>query len=549
MKPDKYIEKVIKSVEDATGNFNSGLPAIEMRILGEILTLLKDLKLKNGNIVSGTKNLRIISGVQKKIEKLVISKKYVKDLADFVSSYNTIAAHHKSFYSQFPDFKPSPYYDMVKTTAMHNTIDALTEVGIKANVLNPMRNILLTAVTSGQSYASLTDTLRKEMIGEDGKPGSLSRYASTYAVTAISQFNGQYLAAINADMGFKWYGYRGSNKTTTREFCLHMTEKEYIHESEFETILAGDIDGHECKIYEATGLPYGLIEGTTPENFIVNRGGWNCNHSLYPLPDAAVPKEIRDNVEEKVARKGGSAQESDYKRTNSAETILEELKKRDNVLRSLSVRNMKDAGETDGLGNITLNRKQYEAFNNAVDKLLNGNSTDIDANEAGAVLTYWHERTHNLSKSLLSQAKFSIAQKNAMELATEFVAQETLHEFFKMFDAELPTKINYSSRYASMTSNYQSVVTKLSDIGGISRNDAVDKVKHHIMNEYIDQKTKKPTNSWEDQRNGLVNALYGAEIDGKVVDRRKLGSLVDSAIRCSDHQFKQRINKLLELIN
>ena len=61
------------------------------------------------------------------------------------------------------------------------------------------------------------------------------------------------------------------------------------------------------------------------------------------------------------------------------------------------------------------------------------NSIDEKPISEAAVLTYWHERTHNLSKSLLSQAEFNDEQKDAMELASEFVAQETLHEFFKMF--------------------------------------------------------------------------------------------------------------------
>ena len=303
---DAYIEKVIKSVEDATGKFNGALPAIERRMLDEIVVLLKDLRLKGGRIASSTENLKVINKIHKRLEKLVLSKDYVKDLAEFVRSYDAIASHHLSFYGKFSEFKPSAYYDMVKTTAMRNTIDALMEVGVRANVLQPLRGMLLTAVTSGQSYASLSETLRKELIGGDGVSGSLSRYASTYAVTAVSDFSGQYLSAINAGMGFKWYVYRGSNLTTTREFCRYMTKKEYIHESEFSTVLSGDIDGHQCAIYKkkddnkGTDLPYGLKAGTTPENFVANRGGWNCGHGLYPVPDGAVPKEVRERLEKKM---------------------------------------------------------------------------------------------------------------------------------------------------------------------------------------------------------------------------------------------------------
>jgi hypothetical protein len=47
-----------------------------------------------------------------------------------------------------------------------------------------------------------------------------------------------------------------------------LTEKRYIHKSEIKTILKGEIDGHQCEIYEKTGLPKGMIEGTTEQNLV-----------------------------------------------------------------------------------------------------------------------------------------------------------------------------------------------------------------------------------------------------------------------------------------
>lgn len=77
-----------------------------------------------------------------------------------------------------------------------------------------------------------------------------------------------------------------------------LTYKEYIHISEIPEILKGRIEiGGEiktCPINPKTELAYGLIEGTTPENFAVNVGGWNCRHQLVPIADEAVPKNIRE---------------------------------------------------------------------------------------------------------------------------------------------------------------------------------------------------------------------------------------------------------------
>jgi hypothetical protein len=39
-----------------------------------------------------------------------------------------------------------------------------------------------------------------------------------------------------------------------------------------------------------------MKEGTNADNFIVNRGGWNCGHQLIPVREEAVPKAIRNRV-------------------------------------------------------------------------------------------------------------------------------------------------------------------------------------------------------------------------------------------------------------
>lgn len=110
-------------------------------------------------------------------------------------------------------------------------------------------------------------------------------------------FTAQNNKLLTDDLDTEWFMYTGSNIETTREFCQHLTEKKYIHRSEIPTILTGKIDDHQCEIYEKTGLPYGMIDGTTPENFQVNCGGWNCRHQLVPVADAVVPADVRRRFE------------------------------------------------------------------------------------------------------------------------------------------------------------------------------------------------------------------------------------------------------------
>jgi hypothetical protein len=128
--------------------------------------------------------------------------------------------------------------------------------------------------------------------------------------------------------------------------------------------------------------------------------------------------------------------------------------------------------------------------------------------ETQAVLTYWHERTHNLSTKSYSLVKYTGNQELVMEFAVEFTTRKTLSDFYKMFDVEMPTTINLSSVMQVMVNNYQKAVSKLVEIGGIKEEDVILKIKQHIINGELD-----------DQKTGLVNALYEATMNGEIIDK------------------------------
>lgn len=169
------------------------------------------------------------------------------------------------------------------------------------------------AVTSNAKFSDLTRELHEHLTTTENKQGALSKYANTYATTSMSQYVGENNRLLTNDLGLEWFEYVGSNIETTREFCEHLTEKRYIHKSEIKTILKGEIDGYQCEIYEKTGLPKGMIEGTNEQNFQVNCGGWNCRHQLVPVAKEAVPLEIRAKFEKKAQDKIDNNIEDDTK--------------------------------------------------------------------------------------------------------------------------------------------------------------------------------------------------------------------------------------------
>ena len=297
------LKDVIETLDNAADSFDSIANKEQKKIYDEVIVLAKDLETDiTGKVKQSIANLKRLTLIKAKLAALSKDKEWVAGITRFAQYFGHLQKMQNEYYSQhFTEstlgMNAQKKNQLMREIAVQNTMDALMGDGLKANVTDKLNDILLRAVTSGAKFADLQDELRAHLMGENGGKGAFARYATTYATTALSQFAGQTNKLMTDDLGLEWFMYTGSNKETTREFCEHLTAKKYIHKSEIPTILTGliEYDGekHQCAIYEKTGLPLGMIAGTTPENFQCNCGGWNCRHQLVPVHELAVPADIR----------------------------------------------------------------------------------------------------------------------------------------------------------------------------------------------------------------------------------------------------------------
>lgn len=302
--PSEIIKQINDLVEQSAETFNGKVPALQQRVLDEITALLKDLKLKGGRIQANISNVRLVASISRKLQKLIFDEGYKSDVTDYLKTFNAISKLQNQYFKSLNErYRPSKMLDAVRLDSISSTLDGLTEAGLKSNVLDPIKKMLNQSVTTGGSYKELQDTLKVNLTDDETGDGMMSRYLKTYTVTSVSQYSRNYSQTASQGLNFKWYRYTGSNIKTTRCFCLAMTEKEFFHVSEIPDLLAGNFpeyEKHNCTIYSKTGLPDGMINGTNISNFITLAGGWNCQHGIYPVPDAFIPKELRDkfkNVE------------------------------------------------------------------------------------------------------------------------------------------------------------------------------------------------------------------------------------------------------------
>lgn len=323
-------KEVVSQLDGASQAFDGVITKTEKKIFDSAVELIKKLDVdQSGKIKTTTANLKLLSDIKTRLAQITSKDKaYLQGVKELAKSFDAIYRAQAQFYAtnfsqKTMNDKTKAKYEAMKRVAVTTTIDGLTGAGLQTNVLDPLGKTLLRAVTSGAKYSDLVDELRNQLMTLEGSDGSLSKYAKTYATTALTQYAGQNNRLFTDDLGAEWFQYVGSEIETTREFCHHLTAKEYIHVSEIPAILEGKIeyDGevHQCKMNPKTDLPYGLIEGTTPENFQVNVGGWNCRHQLVPIAKEAVPKELRAKFDSKTAEEIALKKAEEEKKQKIAE--------------------------------------------------------------------------------------------------------------------------------------------------------------------------------------------------------------------------------------
>lgn len=294
-KYEDIIRQITIQLSKSVERLNKGVQASEQELYNHLLEIIKEFKISNGRLVNGVENLKKLQGLQTRMERLMLTDTYLREVEQFMKTFRILENLNREYFTAvMGQYSPTRTMVALRQVAIQKATNNLIGQGLAVNVAERVQQLLIDSITSGGSYASLADQIGKDVVTSDGKQGILSRYVKTVATDAVNQYNAQVQETIAQDLNLSWARYVGGLIETSREFCERLVEKDYIHKSELPTIVKGMIDGHQVQLSRYTGLPKGMIEGTDADNFKIRRGGYNCGHQLYWVPDAVVPKALRD---------------------------------------------------------------------------------------------------------------------------------------------------------------------------------------------------------------------------------------------------------------
>ena len=294
---------ILTAIEKAIEDFNKNIPRAQREMYAGIEDELRRLDLSGNKIKATVKNLKIIAAIKNKMLKLILTPEYKKSVKEFATAFNEITTLQNDYWRGIEStFKPRPLIREIRKAAISDTVKALTESGIGANISDQITNILRTNITSGGSLKQLTGQLRESLL-TNKTDGLLAKYARTITTDSINTYSAQVTDTVSSDLGFTFFAWQGTEIKTSRPFCQAMVENHrYFHISGIPNLLKGlDENGvklryqdnftkseQSVELYAKTGLPSGFKEGTNVANFRILRGGWSCAHQPRPVPERNV---------------------------------------------------------------------------------------------------------------------------------------------------------------------------------------------------------------------------------------------------------------------
>lgn len=299
--PDQLIKNLLSTIDESILNYNSSLPAIQKQIFAKVIELSRELEITRGRINPSVKNIRLIAQIKKELDKIILTKAQQKKLDDYVKTFDTVDEINSRYFATINEkFTPTRVFAEIKKQSIGITVSQLTNVN--DTVALQVEKILSDNIKQGGMFNDFVEQMRTYLTDTKTGDGALVRYSKTITTDAINQYNANYNQLASSDLGLVWYRYVGSLIKTSREWCIKLIKAKetcmpYIHISQFDDLVRGEICGEQVAIYDKTELPYGMIDGTTADNLFTRRGGYSCGHQFYPVSSAVVPKNLRKKFE------------------------------------------------------------------------------------------------------------------------------------------------------------------------------------------------------------------------------------------------------------
>lgn len=274
-KVNDIIDKKLKAMDVADARFLTGFEPIEKKIYEAVQKKVLDMNFESGKSLFDDTNVQMINELNDVITNAIKSSGYPAKVKEYLRSFDTIKQFNFDAHKDVNDLSTAELEKLVnpmQKQVVQQTIDGLTGSGIDTQFIQPMKEGIFKNIVSGATITDLESYLKSYILSDELNLGKFKKYTTQIARDTLNQFDGQVNSRIANEYGLNAFKYVGSLIDDSRPQCVRWVGKG--------TLL---LDELQTEISWAYSNGSGMIPGTTPDNFSVYRGGYNCRHSAIPF--------------------------------------------------------------------------------------------------------------------------------------------------------------------------------------------------------------------------------------------------------------------------
>jgi hypothetical protein len=361
-KVNDIIDKKLKAMDVADAKFLTGFEPIEKKIYDAVRKKVLDMNFESGKSLFDDENVQIINELNDVISNAIASSGYTAKVNEYLRSFETIKEFNFDAHRDVNDLPTDEMEELinpVQKQVTQQTIDGLTGSGIDTQFIQPMKEGIFKNIVSGATITDLETYLKGYILSDELRLGQFKKYTTQIARDTLNQFDGQVNSRIANEFGLNAFKYVGSLIEDSRPQCVRWVGKG--------TLL---LDELQTEINWANSNGSGMIPGTTPDNFSIYRGGYNCRHS-------AIPFKMTKSQIEKYNREQNIETPVEAKIEKQIEEQIAELKKETPIEETLKKIRERNA-QTDSISDSLFYSKQDSDVNEQMNEVIFNNDGCIE---------------------------------------------------------------------------------------------------------------------------------------------------------------------------
>lgn len=284
MKPETLSSKIEGLIISANDRYADSVVRVQDRLYSRLVTILKGIEVdRDGFIKQSAANRKILLQAQNEFDSVISESTYQKSLERYLKTIPSINELNIDYFNTLSTaFTPNRVFiKSLQSQTISSINELLLNDGLSASVKTPLNQILNQNVNSGGSFSGMLEQLRTFIKGNEDLDGRLLSYSRGILRDTLFQYSRSFQQSVTSDLGLEWYRYIGGIVKDSREFCVDRNGG-YFHESEIKAWAKLDWQGKN--------------KLTTESSIFIYCGGHNCNHSLVPVSESAVPKEFLERI-------------------------------------------------------------------------------------------------------------------------------------------------------------------------------------------------------------------------------------------------------------